>query len=57
MIDAADIVDVGTAARLLGLHEETLRRMAREGNIPAFKLGRVWRFNRNACLSARVMTV
>ena len=46
MIHEGDIIDVSTAARLLGLHEETLRRMARGGHLPAFKVGRGWRFNR-----------
>jgi excisionase family DNA binding protein len=47
LIHEGDVIDVGAAARLLGLHEESLRRMARHGQIPAFKLGRVWRFNRS----------
>jgi excisionase family DNA binding protein len=47
MIHEGEIIDVSTAARLLGLHEETLRRMARNGQIPAFKVGRGWRFNRS----------
>jgi len=46
MIHEGEVVDVGAAARLLGLHEETLRRMARNGQVPAFKVGRGWRFNR-----------
>lgn len=46
MIHEGEIIDVSTAARLLGLHEETLRRMARDSQIPAFKVGRGWRFNR-----------
>lgn len=35
-----------TAVRL-GLHEETVRRFAREGRLPAFKAGRSWRFAPN----------
>jgi len=30
-------------ARYLSLHELTVRRLAREGEIPAFKIGRQWR--------------
>jgi excisionase family DNA binding protein len=33
------------AARLLGgLHVKTLQRMARDGEIPAFRVGRYWRY-------------
>jgi len=39
-------LDVPAAARLLGLHEETVRRLVRENRIPATKVGRSWRFNR-----------
>lgn len=30
----------------LRLEPDTVRTMAREGKLPAIKLGRVWRFNR-----------
>ena len=46
MIQEGEIIDVAVAAKLLGLHEETLRRMARDGRVPSFKVGRGWRFNR-----------
>jgi excisionase family DNA binding protein len=32
------------AADLLGIHPETLRRMAVRGDIPALKVGRFWNF-------------
>ncbi|WP_182352655.1 helix-turn-helix domain-containing protein [Legionella sp. PC1000] len=32
------------AAKLLGAHKETIRRMAANGLIPAAKIGRGWRF-------------
>jgi excisionase family DNA binding protein len=48
MMDDRDIVDVRGASELLRLHEETVRCMAREGRIPAFKVGRVWRFSRRS---------
>ena len=32
------------AAELLGIHPETLRRMAVRGEIPALKVGRFWKF-------------
>ena len=31
-------------ARYLRFEEETIRAMAREGKLPAFKIGRTWRF-------------
>jgi excisionase family DNA binding protein len=33
-------------ARYLSLHELTVRRLARDGEIPAFKVGRQWRIKR-----------
>ncbi len=48
MIEENEIVDARHAGELLGLHEETLRRLAREQKIPAFKVGGVWRFNKTS---------
>lgn len=47
MADEHDILDAREAARFLGVHEETLRRLAREKKIPAYKLGGGWRFNKS----------
>lgn len=33
-------------AQALKLHPYTVRRLSREGKIPAFKFGGQWRFNR-----------
>ena len=33
-------------AKYLKLHEFTIRRLAREGKIPAFKAGGQWRFDK-----------
>jgi len=41
---------VRQAAKLLGVHEETVRRLARRGEIPSFKVGRSWRFRREVLL-------
>ena len=38
------------AADLLGAHVETIRRLARRGEIPAYKIGKDWRFRREALL-------
>jgi len=43
-----DFMNVADAAALLGVHVQTLRRLARQKKIPAFKLGRDWRFRREA---------
>jgi excisionase family DNA binding protein len=32
------------AARLLGIHPKTLQKMARDGTIPACRIGDLWRF-------------
>ena len=36
------------AAELLGIHPETLRRMAVRGEIPALRVGRFWKFRGSA---------
>jgi excisionase family DNA binding protein len=39
---------VEDVADYLQLQPETIRSMARRGELPAIKLGKVWRFQRNA---------
>ncbi len=41
-------LEVTEAAEYLRLHVETVRRMSREGTIPAVKFGRSWRFKVSA---------
>jgi excisionase family DNA binding protein len=36
--------DVEAAQFLGGLHRKTVQRMARRGELPAFRIGRYWRF-------------
>jgi excisionase family DNA binding protein len=36
------------AAELLGIHSETLRRMAVRGEVPALKVGRFWKYRGSA---------
>ena len=43
----APIMTIAEVAAYLGLHELTVRRLAREGAIPALKLGRQWRVKRD----------
>ena len=45
MRDSTDILNAGQAAGYLKINKQTLRRLAREGKIPAFKVGGTWRFS------------
>lgn len=51
MIMIDDVLNAQEAAKLLGAHVETIRRMARKGKIPAFKVGKDWRFRQAALLN------
>jgi excisionase family DNA binding protein len=42
----AHIMTVEETAHFLRIHPETLREKARQGKIPALKVGRAWRFQR-----------
>lgn len=46
----AEVIDADEAAVLLSAHVETIRRLARAGEIPAFKLGKDWRFKKKELL-------
>ena len=50
MTPVKDVLNVQEAAQLLGVHIETIRRLARNGEIPAFKVGRGWRIRMDALL-------
>jgi len=41
-----DVLDVFEAAWLIGAHVETLRRLARRDDVPAYKVGKDWRFRK-----------
>jgi excisionase family DNA binding protein len=45
-----EVVGISEAAALLGAHEQTVRKLARRGEIPAFKVGADWRFRREALI-------
>jgi excisionase family DNA binding protein len=45
--DMPDMMTIAEVARYLKLHELTVRRLAREGELPAFKVGRQWRIKRD----------
>jgi len=42
---SAKALNAQEAALFLGTHVETVRRLARRGGIPAFKVGKDWRFH------------
>jgi len=50
MTRGPDVFNIGEAAAFLGAHEQTVRRLARRGAIPAFKVGKDWRFRKDAVL-------
>lgn len=41
-----NIITVDELATLLGVHRITVYRHLKESKLPGFKIGRVWRFNR-----------
>ena len=41
-----DIMSTKETATYLKVHVETIRRMARSSEIPAFKIGKDWRFDK-----------
>ena len=47
-IQNTDVMDSHDAAAFLGAHVETIRRLARGGRIPSFKVGKDWRFRRDS---------
>ena len=42
------VLNTDEAAALLQIHPKTLQRMARQGVIPAFRIGDLWRFRASA---------
>jgi excisionase family DNA binding protein len=50
MARTGDVLNAREAADFLGAHVETVRRLARRGDIPSFKMGKDWRFRKEAIL-------
>ena len=46
-----EILNAQEAADFLGAHVETIRRLARKGEIPSYKVGKDWRFRKEALIS------
>jgi len=42
MIDLQSFVNVREAAKQIGIHEESLRRLLRQGSTPGMKIGGQW---------------
>ena len=42
------VLNASQAADFLGAHVESVRRLARKGEIPCYKIGKDWRFNGSA---------
>lgn len=42
------VLNTEEAAALLQVHPKTLQRMARQGRVPAFRIGDLWRFRASA---------
>ena len=46
MLVAEDVLDAKEAGRMLKVHARTVVRLAERGEIPAFRVGDLWRFRR-----------
>lgn len=51
MATTDDVLSADEAACLLKVHPKTIRSLARRGELPGRKVGRVWRFERATVLS------
>ena len=50
MSRSLEVLNTQETAAFLGVHVETVRRLARSGALPSFKVGKGWRFRRDALL-------
>lgn len=53
MAEDRKYLSVLEVAEMLGLHEESVRKLVREGRLPAFKAGRSWRFDQEELIAWR----
>jgi excisionase family DNA binding protein len=51
MVNNNEVLNAQEAADFLGAHVETIRRLARRGDIPAYKIGKDWRFRKDALIT------
>jgi excisionase family DNA binding protein len=47
-VDFERVLNTEEAAALLQIHPKTLQRMGRQGSVPAFRIGDLWRFRASA---------
>lgn len=50
MASENEFMSVFDAAAMLGVHVQTLRKLARQKKIPSFKVGRDWKFRKEALI-------
>lgn len=48
--EGSEVMDLKQASDFLQIHEGTVREMAKNGKLPARKVGREWRFSRTALI-------
>ena len=51
MANNSEVLNAKEAAEFLGAYVETVRRLARKNEIPAFKIGKDWRFRKEALIN------
>lgn len=51
MVNNNDVLNAKEAAGFLGAYVETIRRLARKGDIPSYKIGKDWRFRKDALIN------
>jgi excisionase family DNA binding protein len=50
MAEVKDVLDIQGACELLGISIKTFQKLLREETIPGRKIGREWRFSRQALI-------
>jgi len=48
MTTCEPLIDSNRAAEIIGVHPKTIKRMAQNGELPAMKIGRLWKFRESA---------
>lgn len=48
-----DYMTVDEVAAYFGISPETVRRLARSGKLPAYRIGKLWRFNIEDIIDAK----
>lgn len=48
--ETGEILNISQVARLFGVGEKLIHRLTREGRLPAFRVGCMWRYSREGLL-------